>query len=52
MSNRQINIAVDAMGGEDSPFKCLKGIEIQFSDGTEAKTSTETGQTNRSPYNH
>ena len=28
MSNRQITIAVDAMGGEDSPFKCLKGIEI------------------------
>ena len=21
-------IAVDAMGGENSPFKCLKGIEI------------------------
>ena len=28
MSNRQITIAVDAMGGENSPFKCLKGIEI------------------------
>ena len=28
MSNRQISIAVDAMGGENSPFKCLKGIEI------------------------
>ena len=28
MSNRQITIAVDAMGGENSPLKCLKGIEI------------------------
>ena len=28
MSDRQITIAVDAMGGENSPFKCLKGIEI------------------------
>jgi len=28
MSNRQITIAIDAMGGENSPFKCLKGIEI------------------------
>ena len=28
MSKRQITIAVDAMGGEHSPFKCLKGIEI------------------------
>ena len=28
MSNRQITIAVDAMGGENSPFKCLKGMEI------------------------
>ena len=28
MSKRQITIAVDAMGGENSPFKCLKGIEI------------------------
>lgn len=28
MSDRQITIAVDAMGGEKSPFKCLKGIEI------------------------
>ena len=28
MSNRQVTIAVDAMGGENSPFKCLKGIEI------------------------
>ena len=28
MSSRQITIAVDAMGGENSPFKCLKGLEI------------------------
>ena len=28
MSKRQISIAVDAVGGENSPFKCLKGIEI------------------------
>ena len=28
MSNRQVTIAVDAMGGENSPFKCLKGVEI------------------------
>ena len=38
------------LSGENQ--ECLKGIEIQFSDGTEAKISTETGQTNRSPYNH
>ena len=28
MSKRQINIAVDAMGGENSPLKVLKGTEI------------------------
>jgi phosphate acyltransferase len=28
MSDRQITIAIDAMGGEDSPFKNLKGAEI------------------------
>ena len=28
MSPRQITIAIDAMGGEDSPFKNLKGAEI------------------------
>ena len=28
MSDRQISIAVDAMGGENSPYKVLKGIEI------------------------
>ena len=35
MSNRQITIAVDAMGGENSPFKCLKGIEIFSSKTTD-----------------
>ena len=35
MSNRQITIAVDAMGGENSPFKCLKGIEIFSSKKTD-----------------
>ena len=24
----KITIAIDAMGGENSPFKCLKGLEI------------------------
>ena len=28
MSDRQVVIAVDAMGGEDSPYKVLKGAEI------------------------
>ncbi|MDC0161904.1 phosphate acyltransferase PlsX [bacterium] len=28
MSNRQITIAIDAMGGEDSPIKNLRGSEI------------------------
>ncbi len=28
MSNRQVTIAVDAMGGDNSPFKILKGTEI------------------------
>lgn len=28
MSNRQITIAIDAMGGEDSPLKNLKGAEL------------------------
>ena len=28
MSNRQITIAIDAMGGENSPLKVLKGVEI------------------------
>tara|TARA_B100000575_G_C23100396_1_gene634842 strand:+ start:380 stop:1393 length:1014 start_codon:yes stop_codon:yes gene_type:complete len=30
MSKRQITIAVDAMGGENTPFKVLKGSEIFF----------------------
>ncbi len=28
MSERQISIAIDAVGGEQSPFKTLKGSEI------------------------
>ena len=28
MSNRQITIALDAMGGDDSPYKNLKGAEL------------------------
>ena len=28
MSTRQITIAIDAMGGENSPYKILKGSEI------------------------
>ncbi len=28
MSNRQLTIAIDAMGGENSPYKTLKGSEI------------------------
>ena len=28
MSERQVVIAIDAMGGEDSPYKVLKGVEI------------------------
>tara|TARA_Y100000590_G_scaffold441627_1_gene568644 strand:- start:768 stop:1781 length:1014 start_codon:yes stop_codon:yes gene_type:complete len=28
MNNYPITIAIDAMGGEDSPYKCLKGAEI------------------------
>ena len=28
MSNRQISIAIDAMGGDNSPYKTLKGSEI------------------------
>ena len=28
MSNRQVIIAIDAMGGENSPYKVLKGTEI------------------------
>ncbi len=32
MSNRQITIAVDAMGGENSPYKVLKGTELFLED--------------------
>ena len=28
MSDRQVIIAIDAMGGENSPYKVLKGVEI------------------------
>ena len=28
MSARQVEIAIDAMGGEDSPYKVLKGVEL------------------------
>ena len=28
MSDRQVVIAIDAMGGENSPYKVLKGVEI------------------------
>ena len=28
MSDRQITIAIDAMGGDNSPYKSLKGAEI------------------------
>ena len=26
--SKKISIAIDAMGGEDSPYKVLKGVEI------------------------
>ena len=28
MSERQVLIAIDAMGGENSPYKVLRGVEI------------------------
>ena len=28
MSKRLMTIAIDAMGGDNSPLKCLKGLEI------------------------
>ena len=31
MNQNRINIAIDAMGGDDSPFKSLKGAEIFYS---------------------
>ena len=37
MSIRQITIAADAMGGENSPFKVLKGAEIFSNDNKEVK---------------
>ena len=37
MSNRQITIAIDAMGGENSPYKILKGTEIFTSKYSDVK---------------
>ncbi len=37
MSNRQITIAVDAMGGDNSPFKILKGSEMFYSSHSDVK---------------
>ncbi|PPR45892.1 MAG: Phosphate acyltransferase [Alphaproteobacteria bacterium MarineAlpha5_Bin7] len=31
MDQKKITIAIDAMGGDDAPYKCLKGIEIFIS---------------------
>ena len=41
MSARQITIAVDAMGGENSPYKVLKGTEI-FQNKNNNNTTTTT----------
>ena len=35
MSNRQVTVVIDAMGGEDSPYKILKGAEIFSNNHTE-----------------
>ncbi len=37
MSDRQISIAIDAMGGENSPYKVLKGAEIFQQRNNDAK---------------
>ena len=37
MSERQVSIAVDAIGGEQSPFKTLKGSEIFLENNTSTK---------------
>ena len=37
MSNRQITIAIVAMGGENSPYKILKGTEIFTSKYSDVK---------------
>jgi len=37
MSNRQVEIAIDAMGGENSPYKVLKGTEIFLQKEKETK---------------
>ena len=36
MSDRQITIAIDAMGGENSPYKVLKGTEIFLNENRNA----------------
>ena len=37
MNQHSITIAIDAMGGDDSPFKCLKGTEIFTNNFDDAK---------------
>ncbi len=37
MSNRQFTIAIDAMGGENSPYKVLKGSEIFLNNNIDVK---------------
>ena len=37
MSERQISIAIDAVGGEKSPFKTLKGSEIFHKNNSSTK---------------
>ncbi len=37
MSKRQITIAIDAMGGENSPYKVLKGVEIFLNSNDNAR---------------
>ncbi len=38
MSERQITIAIDAMGGENSPYKVLKGTELFLQNNKNVKT--------------
>ena len=37
MSDRQISIAIDAMGGESSPLKAILGSEIFYQSNTGVK---------------
>ena len=37
MSNRQITIAIDAMGGDNSPYKVLKGTELFLKNNNDAR---------------